>query len=307
MVNSPNIEWSSSRSTIQRLPGISPKLAYIGRRFHAWWEGFAFDEALERQSILLQHSRPGRALSTISDQADLVAEVIWGAGRIEPGSPAWTLHLARSLMIDTKARVGVLGAGRGAPLNDLKTGTRWQVTGYARRACPYPGVRLNDYSYMRNRHVRADMAGAMILFEAHRESDAAIPFAMMDRLLMPGGKAVAVDFTIPRREVRLNAAFASPWQGNPQPISVLREAAAKVGLEIVSEIDDTPTFIPLIQQGWAGWRAAWQILNGTEDNRLRSSLITLLGAHAMLWAERLEAMQAGYLQVTRLVLEKPRI
>ncbi|MEO0611812.1 MAG: hypothetical protein AAFY83_00645 [Pseudomonadota bacterium] len=301
---SPALASAPSRGPIQRLPGIAPKLSYVGRRFHAWWEGYAFDPYVERRSVLLQHSRAGRPLASLDDQADLVAEAIWGPGRIEPGSPAWTLHLARSLMIDTHARVAVLGAGRGAPLFDLKTGTRWRTTGYTRRACPAQGVRLIDYSHLRKRAGRNTMDGGMILFEAHRESDVVQPFRLLSDLIGAGGKGVAVDFTVPRREIRLKSAFASPWQGVAHPAATLREAAEKSRFDVIGEVDDTPTFIPLVRQGWAGWRSAWQILNGVADNRQRAGLVTLLGTHANLWAERLEALEAGYLQVTRLILEK---
>ena len=180
------------------------------------------------------------------------------------------------------------------------------MTGYTRRACPVSGVKLIDYSHLRKRNGRATMDGGMILFEAHRESDITLPFRLMADLLVPGAKAVAVDFTVPRREIRLKAAFANPWHGVAQPTEVLRNAAQSAGLDVVSEVNDTPTFLPLISRGWAGWRSAWQILNGVADNRQRAGLITLLGVHANLWAERLEAMQAGYLQVTRFTLEKPR-
>lgn len=301
------VSTSGHAAPLIPLPGIQPKLAYASRRFHAWWEGYAFDPVIERRAIMLHRVKSGRHLTTLADQADLVAEAIWGHNRLEPGTPAWTLHLARSLMIDTRAKVAVFGAGRGGPLQDLKAGTRWNIQGYGRRASSEGRLAVNEYGRIRQKINKPTMGGGMIIFEGHREPDATALYKLMFEMLVPGAKAVIVDFTVPRREVRLKSAFTAPWQGSPRPAHEVSTALTEAGFTLTGEIDETAIYLPLIAHGWAGWRSAWQILNAIEDNRQRAALLNLMSTHANIWAERYEALQAGYLQVTRFLMEKPRL
>ncbi len=287
-----------------RLPGLQPKIAYAGRRFHAWWEGYGFDPTFERTELLLHHSRQGLPLNSITDQADMVSEAIWGYGRIEPGSPAWSMHLARSLMINTNARVGVFGAGRGAPLRDLKKGTRWRLSGFGRHAKSLRSLPYKDYNLARQRMNKPVFDGGMMLFELHRESEPENMLRLMYEMLLPGAKATIVDFSIVRKGVRLKSAFEAPWQGVPQQAAFYEAGARNVGFEVTGQVDDTQMFIPLITRGFAGWRSAWQILENISDNRQRAALLRLMSDHAAVWAERYDAMRSGQLIVTRIMVEK---
>ena len=223
------------------LPGVRPKMALVSRRFFAWWEGLAFDPILERSAILLEQSRRGNRLATLADQADLVAETIWGHGRLEPGSPAWTMHAARSLMVETNAHVAVLGAGRGAPLSDLGHGTRWRVTGFAERPCRMPrGRRVIAYDRARRRLTRAQMAGALAFFELHRDPEPASVFNLLHEIVEPGGKLAVVDYTIDRRGFRLKGAFEAPWSGAPRTIDEIAKIARDCGFRITGRGGWTP-------------------------------------------------------------------
>ncbi len=287
-----------------RLPGITPKLSYVGRRFYAWWEGYGFDPALERRVVLL---KPGAAksLSTMTDRADFVAESVWGPGRTMPGSPAWTLHLARSLMIDSKAKVGLFGAERGAVLRDLSAGTKWSISGFTRNISKVRNGNIQDYTKVRQRIGKPVFDGAIMLFELHHEVEPAQLMRLLAEKMKPGAKAVIVDFTCLRKNVRLKSAFAAPWQGTLRQAAEYENLIEGAGLLVVSTMDETSQYLPLVARGWAGWRYAWQILSDVGDNRQRATLLGLMGNYAALWAERHDAMRSGHLQVTRLMIEKP--
>lgn len=286
------------------LPGLRPKVAYAGKRFNAWWEGYAFDPAYERRATLIRQSRKGMALGTTSDQADLVAETIWGPGRLEPGNVSWMAHISRALMIDTKASVLVYGAGRGGPIQDLRRTAHWSLTGYGRRASTDMNVRVTSYDRARRRAGRPRFQGGMLLFDLHTDPEPVTLMKMFADMIQPGGKAILVDYSVERRDLRLRGAFQQPWTGLARPVEDYRQAAEQAGFTIGIEIDETSQFMPLVENGWAGWRSAVRMLNEIKDNRERAALMAMFSRYAGLWADRYEAMEAGLLRVSRLTLEK---
>ena len=56
-----------------KLPGLRAKLAFAGRKFHAWWEGYAFDEAAERAALQSKF-----AIGGANAPEEIIAEAIWG-------------------------------------------------------------------------------------------------------------------------------------------------------------------------------------------------------------------------------------
>lgn len=284
---------------------MGPKVGYLGRRFHAWWEGHGFDPALERRAVLLG-SRGVGSLNDVQDQTSFIGEALWGPGRLGPGSPSWTMLLARTLMIDEKAKVGVFGAERGGVLYDLQSGTNWHVSGYSHYAVSMPQIRLNNYNRMNKRRHKPSLDGAMMLFEMYREPEPKTQLDILAQMLLPGGKAVLVDFTSLRRDVRLKHAFAGHWNGILRHSSDYEALAKQSGLSITNIVDVTPQYLPLISQGWASWRYAWQILSDIPDNRQRLHMLNLITEYASIWAERYDAMRSGQLLVSRLMVEKLR-
>ncbi len=287
-----------------RLRGLGPKVGYLSRRFGAWWEGHEFDPALERRAVLLGSRGAGR-LTAASEQAHFVSEALWGPGRLGPGSPSWTMFLARTLMIEARARVGVFGAERGGALYDLQAGTQWNVSGYTQTVVSMPQIRLHNYSSTRRKQSKASLDGALMLFELHKEPEMKPVLDTMSDMLRPGAKAVIVDFTSLRKDVRLKKAFSNQWPGTLRQAYDLEKAAEQAGMEVSSISNDAKIYLPLIGRGWAGWRYAWQILSDIRDNRQRSLMLNLLTDYASLWAERYDAMRSGQLQVTRLMVQKP--
>lgn len=283
-------------SAAQPLGSIKARLAYAGRQFHAWWEGYAFDAEAERAAIAVEF--PGATGMGSRPPEEIVAEAIWGEGRLEPGSPAWTLRFARSLSLPVKANVVVFGAGGGAPLTDLKHGTRWKLTGYTRNElCAVKD--LHPYTNAQQRLNKASAAGAISLFELHRDAEPSGAARIVADFLTPGAKASFVDYNVIRKGVRLRGCFPGARIGGPRPITDYQAALGGAGFRVTDCADETAEMMDLVARGWAGWRRAYAGIANVENARIRASLTRALSAHARLWADRFDAMKSGHLQVTR--------
>ena len=146
------------------MKGLQTDFAMVGRRFHAWWEGYAFDGVAERNRLARAHGLSASSTSVSYRPADEIAQCIWGAGRLEPGDAVWTMRFARELGVALKAKIVILGAGAGGPLRDLKTATRWKVSGLSRYLGEARGVDLKPYEQVMSRINRASAAGGLCFF-----------------------------------------------------------------------------------------------------------------------------------------------
>lgn len=275
------------------LPNWQARLAFTGRKFHAWWEGYAFDEAAERAA--LQADFPFAGIKA-RPAGDLIAEAIWGEGRLEPGSPAWTMHFARLLSLPVRANVVIFGAGAGGVLNDIRLGTRWRSTGLTRAEHVARG-NLRSYDMAVQRRSKAKADGAMSFFELHQEANPASFSAMVSEMLTPGSKAVFVEYCVARKGVRLRSCFPTAKHGAPKTAAQYQEAIRNAGFVVNDGFDETQAFIQMIAKGWAGWRRAYAAISNIENVSKRAELTRAMAVHAHLWAERLDAMKSGQLLV----------
>ncbi|HNR75489.1 MAG TPA: hypothetical protein PKM48_00030 [Parvularculaceae bacterium] len=277
------------------------RLALESRRFNAWWEGYAFNAEQER-AHLAEEALIERAPSGPPDQD--VALSIWGEGRLDPGDPAWTMRHARTLGVPLKARVVVLGAGLGGPVRDLKHGTRWKLSGYARIAAPIKTLDVIPYEAALSRINRASADGGLSFFELHRDQDPAMMALFAAELVKPNAPFAFVDFTVARRGARLRSCFAGAWGGAPRLADQFADLIEKSGFRVSDAVDETRAFLPLVSRGWSHWRAAYSRARDITNRRQRIEHLTLLSQYAHLWAERFDAIKAGQLQVTRILARR---
>ncbi|GEM_PF-2187985 len=278
----------------EKLPGLKAKLAFAGRKFNAWWEGYAFDENAERAA--LQAKFPAAERGSRRPVEEIVGEAIWGEGRLEPGSPAWTMRFARMLSLPVRANVVIFGAGAGAPLSDLKHGTRWKAFGFTHAKNISQG-NLRSYDMAMRSTDKSGCAGALSLFELHRDANPSAFAGFASNLLLPGAKAVFVDYATVRKGVRLRSCFPSVHHGAPKTDAEYRAALAGAGFTLEETLDETASFMALIAKGWAGWRQAYTAISQVENGKLRAEMMRAMAANAALWAERFEAMKSGQVRV----------
>jgi hypothetical protein len=281
-------------ATAAKLPSMRAKLAFAARRFHAWWEGYAFDEAAELAA--LQAMFPMAGSPSGRPVEDIVAEAIWGQGRLEPGAPVWTMRYARMLGLPVKAQVIVFGAGMGGPLGDLENGTRWKAQGFT-HAKAAERVNLYRYDAAMGRMHKANAQGAISFFQLSQDANPAAFSEFAAELLLPGAKAIFTDYAVVRKGARLPRCFPAISGGSPKTETEYRDALRTAGLIVDEAGDDTQAFLPLIEHGWAGWRRAYEAITHVEDMALRAKMLRAMSVHARLWAERYEALKSGQLRV----------
>lgn len=277
------------------------RLALESRRFNAWWEGYAFDTAAERAAIAAD---AGSARAPEGPPEHDIARTIWGEGRLDPGDPAWTMRHARTLGVALKAEIVILGAGAGAPIKDLKHGTRWKLSGYSRISSKIKGLDVIPYEAALTRINRASADGGLSFFELHKDQDPAMIALFAAELVKPNAPVAFVDFTVARRGARLKSCFAEPWGGAPRQTDQFAELLDKSGFRVADAVDETRAFLPLVTRGWSHWKSSYSRALEFSDRRLRADYLRLLAQYAHLWAERFDAIKAGQLQVTRILARR---
>lgn len=277
-----------------RKPSLQSRLALAGRRFHAWWEGYEFDEDVELAAMRARLSSVGAQGGAAID--DIVAELIWGTGRLGPGSPAWTMRLSRALALRNRSRVFVFGAGAGAALRDLKDGAGHKATGFT-HLTNVAGANLETYdiAFAQTRKTRA--AGALSFFELTRDPTPSSFAQFAAEALAPAARAIFVEFATARKGPILRGAFPTARHGAPKQETEYADVLRRSGFSIERVDDETAYYASLIEAGWVGWRRVYEPICAVRDAALRASMAAAFGEQARLWAERYEAMRSGRLRV----------
>ncbi|NNE42513.1 MAG: hypothetical protein HKN14_16520 [Marinicaulis sp.] len=272
---------------------LRAQLAFTGRKFHAWWEGYAFDADAERAALQAYFA------TTVDDPRngdEVIAEAIWGKGRLEPGEPAWTMRFARLLSLPVRANVVVFGAGAGGPLDDLKHGTRWKTIGFTRTKS-YTDKRLRQYEDALQRLQKGAAGGALSFFELHRDANPEAVAALCAEMVTPGAKVAFVDFAGARRGVRLRSCFPATPKGAIRTEQQYEELFREAGFTLADKTDESAAYLALIEKGWAGWRRAYRAIAAMDDAHKRAEYANALARNAHLWAERYDALKSEQLKV----------
>ncbi|MEO1251092.1 MAG: hypothetical protein AAFW81_01945 [Pseudomonadota bacterium] len=279
--------------TAGTLSTLDAKARFAARRLHAWWEGYRFDPMAERaviQAKLAQNGQPGgRPVDAI------VAEAIWGAGRLEPGSPDWSMRLANKLALPHKSRVIVFGAGAGASVDDLATGAGWKVIGLTPSQSA-ANDRVVSYDLAMQRVQKSSADGALCLYQLSRDSNPTAFAEFAADLTTPGAPVIFADYVVARRWAKLPSCFPG-GSGFPKTEREYGASLAAAGFEVESIGDDSEIFRRLIADGWAGWRRAYDAFTHIDDTRLRAEMLRAMASQASYWAERNDAIKSGHLGV----------
>ena len=209
------------------------------------------------------------------------------------------MRFARGLSIPVRAPIVVLGAEAGGILRDLKTSTRWKVSGFSSYTGNARGVDLNSYEQVMSRINKASAKAGLCMFELYKDPDPKAFVGFAAELVGTGAPMTFVDFTAARKGRGLKSCFATPWTGVPKLSSEVASIIESADFRIVDTSDESHVFAPLIAQGWARWKNAYNEASSITDLAIRAEYLQTLSRYAHLWAERLDALRAGQLQVTR--------
>ncbi|NWG71688.1 MAG: hypothetical protein HXY23_08800 [Parvularculaceae bacterium] len=283
--------------TASRQHALRARTALALRRFNAWWEGYAFNAALEAAEI-------ERRLAGAFQPSVDVPQLIWGRDRDEPGDPAWTMRHARALGLGARSRVMIFGAGGGAVLRDARAGARWQVSGLARSVRRVRGLDLKSYDETLGALDRQSADGALVFFELHRDGDPGAFARYCAEFLKPGAPVAVIDYALARADARARAVFDGPLPGAPRLASDYVRILRECGFSTSDVADETRLFLPLVSRGWTNWRRAYEAARAVADARARAEAMRYLAAYADAWADRFEALKAGTLAVTRILARR---
>lgn len=297
---------SADNSQLTETPKASLRedIAVAGRWFNAWWEGYAFDADRTRRQLRDQAAqRFWRKLDGVAPEV-IIANALWGDGRMDPGDAAWTMRHARMLGLPLKARVAVFGAAQGGPIRDLKAGAKWRTTGFARHAAQARHANIETYSEAAIHMNKGEYDGALCFFDLHRETDPKRLLALVSASLKGNAPVAFVDFAAGRSGTRLKSCFDEPLTGTARGGDQIAALIESAGFRISETDDETRIFRPLLAQGFARWRAAFQIGAVMPNARARADYVSALARIAHIWAERHDALRSGQLQVVRIIARK---
>ncbi len=279
-------------------------LTIAGRRFNAWWEGYAFDaDEVRREIREVAALRQWRKMIGMAPDI-VVANLLWGPGRCDPGDPAWAIRHARTLGLPLKARVAIFGAGQGGPIQDLKTSVKWRMTGFARQALPTSLAGIDTYSQAATRMKQGAFDGALCFFDLHRETDPKRLLALMSAGLKPNAPVAFIDFAAGRTSTRMRSCFEEPLNGTARGVDQLASMIEGAGFRVSETDDESRVFRQLLTRGFAGWRVAFDMAASLPTARARAEHMNALSRTAHIWAERHDALRSGHLQVVRIIARK---
>lgn len=292
---------SARKKLVRENTGLREELALANRRFNAWWEGFEFSEEHERARL---RREMGFGLNSQGEATTIIAASLWGDGRIDPGTPAWMMRHARVLGLPLKADVALLGSGTGAPVKDLRSGTKWKIEAYSHHPSSIRGAKTISYQKAASRLHRGTVDGGICLFDLHRERDPAALALFAAELAKPNAPFAFVDFTSNRRGLRLGGCFSDPLPGTPQSARQYADILKTAGFRAIEATDESKVFVPLVADGWAKWRDAYRLSSALATTEERARYLNSFSKIAHIWAERFDALRAGHLQVTRFLCRK---
>ncbi|MEL6370910.1 MAG: hypothetical protein AAFR03_09340 [Pseudomonadota bacterium] len=276
------------------------EVMFAAQRFNAWWEGYAFDPDTTRQAISKRMSFASVPVANSAPPREIINSTIWGGGREDPGDASWSLKCARTLGLPLKATVAVLGAGGGAPLADLKAGSRWKLHGFAATRAGQGRFKVTDYQSAMSNFNRAICDGGICFFDLHKERDPTALALFAAELSKPNAPFCFIDFTTYRQWARFERCFDHPLSGTVVTADRLTRTLEGVGFRVTDTTDETRAFLPLVSEGWGRWRKAYDYVDTLTNTKQQAEYLHALSRMARLWAERFEALKSGQLRVTRI-------
>ena len=298
------------------------KLALVGAKFRAWWNGADFDEAAalaEIDAAAAAAPEPPSAGDAKAVEAALfeapvdprlqALQIIWGDGRIAPGDAADEAHSLQRLQI-----------GEGAALAFLSPGLAGSVAAFAA-----PGRTLSIFEW-RSETRPALAAGAESVgvskiepFDMdvtplpHDAFDGLISFddltygyaphlaLQMAKAVKPGARAI-VDCYVGPQGPDLAQAFASAF-AEPQirTRNELEHAVSEAGFDIEAEDDLTEAHLALAR---ARFEALPTLMSGADAPKLAPGAARELAWETETWRVRLRMLSRRRLERRRMVLRR---
>ncbi len=307
------------------LERIAPK-DFKGK-LSAWWEGIDYVPPPPGASEEDDHAgeadvNPFQGVSeTLVAMA--FAQGLWGGGCLGPGDANFYTDLIKNLFLTNEKSLAILGSGLAGPARHIVRETDVWTTGFesrdiaieeSNRQCVQNGmakkITISAYD-PETVELPEDKYNSIVSFEeflfvqnkSRLIEQAAGSLKYTGSLLLTDYVALKDDLD----EDNLALMFPRLW-GEVSLWSAEQYTAAiqESGLTFRISEDVTPRYAKLIEQGWAQWRQLLSTLKSKDmSSAQEAAVLRMIGDQAALWANRLEAMNAGDIGVYRLLARKP--
>lgn len=301
------------------------KVALARARFHAWWEGEAFDEAAAQAAIeAAANDAPKADVNSTEDELfdalpfDMPARLtalaaIWGEGRVRPGDDASEKFEPARLGIAPEGVLAVLGPGLEAPLTAIAGAHPGKIEAFEWRDETFEALKHG----LAKAKLVERIGLARVDLEAH-----VFPLAFYDGLisfddfaycghppflalqivkcLKPGAAAI-VECYVGLKCAEFPTAFASAF-AEPQirAHGDLLQVFGDAGLALESDEDLTDEFLGVAR---AGFKRLGDVL--TNNAKLDVAAMRELAWEAEAWRVRMKLLSQRRLERRRFILRRP--
>ena len=296
-------------------------------KFSAWWDGVDYvvpqPEPVEEGGQDAQSAdNPFEDVSE-SMVAMAFAQGLWGEGYLGPGKANHYTDLVKNMSLSNEKNLGVLGLGLAGAVRDIVRETDVWVTGYesrkiavneSNRQCTNSGMakKITIHAYDPGTiELPENKFNGIVSFEEFLfvENKSRL-IEQVAASLKHSGSFLLTDYVALKGDPdkdRLATMFPTLWGGASlwkveQYVAAIEEAGLK---SRVSE-DITTHYVKMIEEGWAGWRKLFNTLKSKDmSSAQEAAVFRMVGEQAAVWANRLDAMNAGEIGVYRLLALKP--
>lgn len=308
---------TASTSTSQAIGRRGRHKAPLRTRLYAWWEGTDPDV-------------PGDAAATTlvvdavvddpvwSEQRAAVAQLIWGEDATEPGGPARTWDMVRTMGLDSSNTLLDMSAGLGGAARLIAKQSGAWVTGMepsktlARQAMARSSaagmakrapVQYYDPETLELPARTFDAVVARDVFFTSKNKEAL--FATIAESMKGGGQIVFTDYLLREPGLERDEAVsewieAEPVRPSLWSVEEVVHYLRTIGLAVRVTEDITQEHRAQIVEGMAALQAKREGLH-----KLDKSVADVLIAEAEHWARRVAVLDAGSVRVYRIYARKP--
>ena len=294
---------------------VGPRVARFKRRFHAWWDGFEYVEAVDGEAADAGVPvEPPPADTPVDDkwspQRVRVAELIWGDGFSFPGGADAALDLVTPFNLNQDKTLLDLGCGLGGGARVIAKTLGARVEGLepsgTLAAEAIKGVEKSGLG----KKVKIQVFDPAVAVMPNKRYDAILVRQVLGLVkdkpalltglcncLKPGGHVMIIEYALATADAagpELQAWREAEDLGQAPPtIELITGALKHEKIDVRVAEDFAPAFKSQVLAGWA--RLAEEI----KGKEVSAAEKPLLARELDLWAKRIAAFDSGSLQLAR--------
>ena len=315
-----------------RLP--QEKINHLRGVLVAWWNGvegpLVLDEVVEEGGKVAPVQKKPQAKKTEYPEPSaedlirlriMIAEALWGDGYVGPGDHEFIMELVTQFGLTKEHSVAIIGAGLAGPGRDITKDTgAWvsafenheEISDLAREQCAVAGLAkrcvITDFDQTTTELPESKFQAILSFDRFYAVEDKSKLLDNVAQGIAGDGGVLFTDYVVPTTpdQAKAETWFDSYW-GTPHLTTAQEyiQALSAMGLDLRVKQDITSQYAELITAAMPKWK---ELINLTNDEVVdsigRVAYARVLAQEAEMWANRLEALSKGELQVYRFLALK---